>query len=85
MNRGLGTLRAVLSEKEAGSLLNQHVTHYVGQQFPTTVQDRAADYAVLHIHDEEIGAKWRAGFYSFDADIMRIEEAVQTCTTKLSK
>src|SRR5208282_750689 len=84
LNRGLGILRAVLSGKEAGSLLNQHATHYVGKQFPTTVQDRTTDFAVLHIHDEEIDAKWRVGFYSFDADIMRIEEAVQACTAKLS-
>lgn len=85
INRGSGMLRAVLSGEEASSLLKQHTAHYGGQQFPVTAQGRADDFAVLHIHDEEIAGEWRPGFYRFEADIMRIEEALQTCTTKLSQ
>jgi hypothetical protein len=50
-----------------------------------TAQDHASDFAVLRILKEELDEKWQAGFYRFDADIMRIEEAVQACTTKLSQ
>jgi hypothetical protein len=84
-NRGLGILRAVLTWDQGRSLLSQHAIHYTGQQFPTTAQDRATDFAVLRIFDEEPDKELRAGFYRFDADIMRIEEAVQACTAKLSK
>jgi hypothetical protein len=83
-NHSLGILRAVLTWDQGRSLLNQHAVHYAGQQFPTTAQDRAADFAVLRIFDEELDEEWRAGFYRFDADNMRIEEAVQACTAKLS-
>ncbi len=83
-NRSLGILRAVLTWDQGRSLLSQHAVHYAGQQFPTTARDRAADFAVLRIFDEELDEEWRAGFYRFDADIMQIEEAVQACTAKLS-
>jgi hypothetical protein len=82
-NRGCGILRAVLSREAGRSLLKQHSFHYAGPQFPTTAQDRATDFAVLRIFDEELGGEWRAGFYRLDADIMRIEEAVQACTAGL--
>jgi hypothetical protein len=83
INRGSGILRAVLSSEEGRSLLKQHSFHYAGPQFPTTAQDRAADFAVLRILDEERDEEWRAGFYRLDADIMRIEEAIQACTAML--
>jgi hypothetical protein len=38
------------------------------------------DLAVIRIFDEERDDKWQVGFYSFDGDIMQIEEGVQTCT-----
>jgi hypothetical protein len=85
IHSGSGMLRAVLSGEEAGSLLKQYTSLYAGQQFPETAQGRAADFAVLHILDEEIDKKWQAGFYRFDADIMLIEESVQDCTSKLSQ
>jgi hypothetical protein len=43
-------------------------------QFPTMAQGRTPDF------DEERDDKWQVGFYSFDGDIMQIEEGVQTCT-----
>jgi hypothetical protein len=77
-------LRAVLSWEQCRSLLKQHPFRYAGQQFPTKAQDQAADFAVLRVFNEELDKKWCAGFYRCDADIIRIEEAVQTCTAKLS-
>jgi hypothetical protein len=85
INRGCGIVRAVLSSEDGRSLLKRHSFHYTGKQFPTTAQDRVADFAVLRIFDEELDEEWRAGFYCLDADIMRIEEAVQACTTKPSE
>jgi hypothetical protein len=84
INRGPGILRAVLSRKEARSLL-KHV--YVGQQFPTAVQGQTdGDVAIIRILDEEgLGEEWQDGFYSFDANIMRVEEAIQASTAKLSR
>ncbi|PYT79098.1 MAG: hypothetical protein DMG41_39145 [Acidobacteria bacterium] len=52
---------------------------YAGLQFPTMAQGRASDFAVLRILDEEQDDKWQVGFYSFDGDILQIEECVQTC------
>jgi hypothetical protein len=40
---------------------------------------RASDFAVLRILDEEGNDKWQVGFYSFDGDILQIEEWMQTC------
>jgi hypothetical protein len=41
---------------------------------------RTPDFAVMRILKEERIDKWQVGFYSFDGDIMQIEEGVQTCT-----
>jgi hypothetical protein len=78
-NNGLGTLRAVLSWEESGNLLKLYSVQYAGLQFPTIAQERASDFAVLRILDEERNDKWQVGFYSFDGDILEIEEWVQTC------
>jgi hypothetical protein len=78
-NSGLGTLRAVLSWEESRNLLKMHAVQYAGVQFPTMAQGRASDFAVLRILDEERADKWQVGFYSFDGDILQIEECVQTC------
>ena len=77
-------LRAVLSGDEAKNLLNLQSVQYVGLQFPTLAQNRNADFVVLRIFEGELCAEWQAGFYCFDADITRIEEAIQACTAKLS-
>jgi|SRR5689334_22508906 len=74
-----GMLRAVLSWEESRNLLKLYSVQYAGLQFPTMTQDRASDFAVLRILDEEGNDKWQVGFYSFDGDILQIEEWVQTC------
>jgi hypothetical protein len=79
INRGCGILRAVLSWEQGRSLLQQRSFQYTGQQFPAAGQDWAGDYAVLRIFDEEPDEEWQAGFYRFDGDLMRIEEAVRAC------
>jgi len=40
----------------------------------------------IRIHDEEgLGEEWQAGFYCFDADIMRVEDAIQASTARPSR
>ena len=82
INRKLGILRAVLSWEESQRLLLLHSSEYVGQQFPTSNLDRASDFAILRIFDEESNGQWRPGFYSFDADIIQIEDALRASTAK---
>jgi hypothetical protein len=77
-------LRAVLSLEEGKRLLKLHTSRYVGQEFPVSTLDSAADFAVLRIFDEEPNDGWRVGFHRFDAELGRIEETVRACTTKLS-
>lgn len=72
-------LRAVLSREEAMSLLGHHSANYVGQGFPTKEKGRATNFALLRVFDAEANKNWRPGFYRFDADIMRIDEALQAC------
>jgi hypothetical protein len=81
---GWGMLRAVLSLEEGKRLLKLHTSRYVGQEFPVSTLDSAADFAVLRIFDEEPNDGWRVGFHRFDAELGRIEETVRACTTKLS-
>ena len=47
---------------------------YAGLQFPTMAKGRTPDFAVIRIFEEERDDKWQVGFYSFDGDIMQIEE-----------
>jgi hypothetical protein len=75
-----GTLRAVLSSHEARCLLSGHPAQYVGLQFPATNQEPGVDFALLRIFEEEANEEWRAGFYRFDDDLTRMEEAIQACT-----
>jgi hypothetical protein len=82
LNR-LGTLRAVLSSEEGRRLLKAHSAHYVGQQFPTDPKP-GVDFAVLRVFDAEVNPEWRAGFYLFEDNIVRIEEAVQSCNANSS-
>ena len=79
-NNGLGILRAVLSCEESRNLLKLCSVRYAGLQFPTMAKGRAPDFAVMRILEEDRDDKWQVGFYSFDGDIMQIEEGVQTCT-----
>ncbi len=78
-NNDLGTLRVVLSWEECRNLLKLCSVEYAGLQFPTLAQGRASVFAVLRILDEERGDEWQGGFYTFDGDILQIEEWVQTC------
>jgi hypothetical protein len=78
-NNGLGVLREVLSCEESRNLLKLCSAQYVGLQFPTMAKGSTPDFAVIRIFDEERDDKWQVGFYSFDGDIMQIEEGVQTC------
>ncbi len=84
-NRGAGILRAVLSTEEGKCLLKKRTAQYAGQQFPTAAQNQVVDFAVLRIFNEELGDKWQSGFYRFDADIAKIEESIQGCTTILPR
>jgi hypothetical protein len=76
-------LRAVLTSEEAAKLMELRSTHYVGPHFPTTPENSEADFGVLRVSDSEGHGEWRVGFYCFDADLMGLEEAIQTCTSKL--
>ena len=76
-------LRAVLSREEAIGLLDHHSADYVGQKFPAKKKGRATNFALLRIFEAEANQDWRPGFYRFDADIMRIYEALQACAQSL--
>ena len=67
-------------EVASRNLLKLCSFRYAGLQFPTMAKGRTPDFAVIRIFEEERDDKWQVGFYSFDADIMQIEEGVQTCT-----
>jgi hypothetical protein len=82
--RGRGMLRAVMSMEEGKCFLKLNASHYIGQEFPATDVNSAPDFAILRVLDEETTEEYPVGFYRFDADIERIEEAVRACTTKLS-
>ena len=47
------------------------------QYFPTMGKGSTPDFAAIRIFDEERDDKWQVVFYSFDGDIMHIEEGVQ--------
>src|SRR5260370_27122351 len=79
-NNGLGVLREVLSCEESRNLLKLCSAQYAGLQFPTMAKGSTPDFAVIRIFDEELDAKWQGGFYSFDGDIMQIQQGEQTCT-----
>ena len=81
---GWGMLRAVLSLAEGKCLLKLHASRYVGQEFPVSTLDYAADFAVMRIFDEEPNEGRPVGFHRFDAELGRIEETLRACTTKLS-
>jgi hypothetical protein len=47
--------------------------------------DQTGDFVIIRILDRELGEEWQAYFYCFDADIMRVENAIQASTAKLSR
>ena len=73
-----GSLRAVLSSEEGRRLLKEHSAHYLGKQFPASPSP-GVDFAVLRVFEGEMNAEWRAGFYLFEDNTLRIEEAVHSC------
>jgi hypothetical protein len=80
-----GILRAVLSSEEGRYLLKEYSAKYAGQQYPTTGQRSGVDFAVLRIFEGEMTEQWRAAFYLFDDDVIRIEGAVQSCEGRISQ
>lgn len=85
INQGSGILRAVLTPEEARGLLHEHATQYAGQRFPVATADRTVDFAAIHIPEADPDPKLVAGFYVFDEEIAKIEQAVQACTARLSQ
>jgi hypothetical protein len=77
-NNDLGILRAVLSREECRNLLRLFSVQYAGLLFPTMTQ-RDQGFAVLNMLKGEPDDIWRIGFYCFDADLLQVEEWVQTC------
>lgn len=78
-----GTLRAVLSSEEGRRFLKAHTAQYFGRQFPTSPSP-GVDFAVLRLFEGEMNEEWRAGFYLFEDNILRIEEAVHSCNVNPS-
>jgi hypothetical protein len=62
----------------AVTLLNQHMIHYAGKQFPTASQGPKVDFVLLQVFDGETNGEWKSGFYQFDDDITQIEATVQS-------
>jgi hypothetical protein len=81
-NNRRGVLRAVLSSEEGRCLLSELPARYAGHQFPTG-HDSKVDFATLRIFDGE-DKEHCPGFYLFDANLMRIEEAVQHSASVMS-
>ncbi len=75
----LGVLRAILSSEEGRRLLKAHSAKYAGHQFPSTDHNSKRSFAVVRMLEGEGSKEWRVGFYFLHDDIMRIEEAVQSC------
>jgi hypothetical protein len=74
-NNRRGILRAVLSSEEGRCLLSELPARFAGHQFPTG-HDSKVDFATLRIFDGE-DKQHCSGFYLLDANLMRIEEAMQ--------
>jgi hypothetical protein len=73
-----GMLRAVLSLNECESVVSQHRVTYVGERFPSAVNEQgsADDYAVISFLPDETTPQWRPGYYRFDSDLSKINEAL---------
>jgi hypothetical protein len=77
-----GMLRAVVSTADCKRLIGSGEAKYVGEQFPTVagVEDKSKDFAVLGFAPNEAQGEWRAGYYSFDADLMELNAQLLTLT-----
>jgi hypothetical protein len=75
-----GMLRAILSLDDCKQLAPPDRVTYLGDQFPKlgAGNGQAQDFAVFSISDEEADAKWRAGYYRVDADLMELNAQLLT-------
>jgi hypothetical protein len=73
-----GMLRAVLSVNECERVVGQHSVTYVGENFPAVADGQAVadDFAVISFHPNETTSQWRPGYYRFDSDLAKINEAL---------
>jgi len=71
-------LRAVLSVNECERVVGQHSVTYVGENFPAVADGQAVadDFAVISFHPNETTSQWRPGYYRFDSDLAKINEAL---------
>ena len=77
-----GMLRAVLNREDCQHLAAPGDITYLGAEFPRlahTAQNER-DFAVLKVDAEEADAKWRAGFYRVNADLMQLNNVLLTLT-----
>ncbi|HEX4381091.1 MAG TPA: hypothetical protein VH022_13705 [Candidatus Acidoferrum sp.] len=77
-----GMLRAVISLADCKRLIGAGGARYVGEQFPAVggAEDKSKDFAVLGFSPAEAQGEWRAGYYSFEADLVELNEQLLTLT-----
>ena len=77
-----GMLRAVISVGDCKRLIGPGGATYVGDQFPSVAEaeDQNKDFAVLGFSANEAQGEWRAGYYSFEADLVELNEQLLTLT-----
>lgn len=75
-----GMLRAVISLADCKRLVGKNGARYVGDQFPTTIEDAdpTQDFAVLSVGASEVEGEWRPGYYCFKADLMELNAQLLT-------
>ena len=73
-----GMLRAILSLDDCKHLATPDKVTYLGDQFPKLGNGHEQDFAVFSISDEETDAKWRAGYYRVDVDLMELNAQLLT-------
>lgn len=75
-----GMLRAIVSREDCQHLAGPDAISYLGNEFPKLAGNgtEERDFAVLKVEAEEADAKWRAGFYRVDADLMTINSVLLT-------
>ena len=75
-----GMLRAIVSLEDCKNLVAKDKMIYVGQQFPKVYEgsSRSADFAVLSVDASEVEGEWRAGYYRFEADLMKLNQQLLT-------
>lgn len=75
-----GMLRAIISLADCKRLIGQAGAKYVGDQFPTTIEDAdpTRDFAVLSVGASDADGDWRPGYYCFEADLMELNAQLLT-------